>query len=59
MPRRFQTPVPDHLREPSRGQCARVCGTSTSWGIGIAIPWGLSADPPWIAWRLLAARFFD
>ena len=58
MPRRFQTPIPDHLREPHE---VNVPGLWNVYilGIGIAILLGLVGGSLWIAWRLVAARFFD
>ncbi len=58
MPRRFQTPVPDHLREPHE---VNVPGLWNVYilGMGIAIFLGLVGGSLWIAWRLLVARFID
>ena len=58
MPRRFQTPIPDHLREPHE---VNVPGLWNVYilGIGIAIFLGLVGGGLWIVWRLLVARFGD
>jgi len=58
MPRRFQTPIPDHLREPYE---VNVPGLWNVYilGIGIAMFLGLAGGGLWIVWRLLVARFVD
>jgi len=58
MPRRFQTPVPDHLREPHEVNVPGLWNVYLM-AIGIVILLGLISGSMWIAWRLLAARFFD
>ena len=54
MPRRFQKPVPEHLREPSD---VEVPGLWNAYflAIGIAVVLGLVGGSLWIAWRLLIA----
>ena len=58
MPRRFQTPIPDHLRERHE---VNVPGLWNVYilGIGIAIFLGLVGGGLWIVWRLLLARVVD
>ncbi len=58
MPRRFQTPIPDHLREPPE---VNVPGLWNVYilGIGIAIFLGLVGGGLWIVWRLLVTRVVD
>ena len=56
MPRRFQTPIPDHLREPHE---VNVPGLWNVYILGIAMFLGLASGGLLIAWRLLVARFVD
>lgn len=58
MPRRLQTPIPDHLREPHE---VNVPGLWNVYilGIGIAMFLGLVVGGLWIVWRLLVARVVD
>ena len=58
MPGRFQTPIPDHLREPHE---VNVPGLWNVYilGIAVAIFLGLVGGGLWIVWRLLVARVVD
>ena len=58
MPRRFQTPIPDHLREPHEVDVPGLWNVYIM-AFGIAILLGLVGGSLWIVWRLLAARFVD
>ena len=60
MPRRFERPLPEHLRGPDDAiDHARDTGVLRLYFIamGIAILLGLVGGSMWIAWRLLGARF--
>lgn len=59
MPRRFERPIPEHLRGPSPVDHARDTGVLRLYliAMGIAIVLGLVGGSIWIVWRLLIARF--
>jgi hypothetical protein len=57
--RRFERPIPEHLRGPNPVDHARDTGVLRLYliAMGVAILLGLVGGSIWIAWRLLASHF--